>query len=216
LPALQCDLARAEKIVDSAKRILAETPGTEGVFDQSGRGGGEVCAIWQDPIGIYGRAMLDWYGPTPYDVWDFKTTGCGRLSNRELENRINEGLDMQAFWYQRGLSILKPSLSGRIKFRFLFVEDDEPYEARIISLDPEQMWLGARRMMTAAVMFERGLREGVWPGFPRKIDSVPASPWHQSRWISREVSDPLIQELGTKLTIALSPFHPIEDGSHAG
>lgn len=210
IPALVCDFERAEKMVAATRAALRETPGCEGVFDPTAGGGGEVSVIWKDPIGIWGRAMLDWYGPTPEDVWDFKTTGVGKLSDRDLENRIMDGLHMQEFWYLRGLSIVKPGLAGRLRFNLVFVEDDEPYEVRVVRCTARQSWLGARMMITAAVMFERGLTEGLWPGYRRQIGSTNDSPWHETRWLSREISDPLIQELGSKLLLALSPFAPLD------
>jgi len=206
-PVLQCDLARAEAMVDAVRLRLARIPGAEGAFQD---GIGEAVAIWRDPTGIYGRAMLDWWGPTEYDVWDLKTT-AGGLSDRELANRVAEGLDIQAAWYTRGLSILRPEIIGRATFNFVFVEDKPPHECRVVRLTGEQRWFGERKAVTAAVWFEDCLRRNEWPGYAPEIRSVESPPWTAARWQEREIADPALQALGTKLMLALSPQAPMPE-----
>lgn len=208
-PVLQCDLGRAEKIAAATLRILRDTKGCGGAFDSSQGGAGELTAIWRDPLGIYGRAMFDWYGPTDVDLWDVKTTGCGKLSDRDIANRIFDGwMAEQSWWYRRGLSVLNPDLAGRLRFRFVFVEDDEPFEGRVIELTGTQEWIGQRRMTAAALMWKRGIRDGVWPGYPRVTSSVESPPYFQMQWEARETGDPLLQELGPELILANSSQAP--------
>lgn len=164
--------------------------------------------MWRDPTGIYGRCMLDWWGPTEYDVWDFKTT-AGGLSDREIANRIDEGLDIQAAWYTRGVSQLRPETIGPPTFNLVFVEDKPPHEVRIVRLTGDQRWRGMRRAVTAAVMFADHLSRCDWPGYAPVIGQAESLPWVQTRWEEREMADPRIQALGTKLLLALSPQAPI-------
>lgn len=204
-PVLQCDLARADKMVDAVRSRLAKISGAEGAFQD---GIGEAVAIWRDPVGVFGRCMFDWWGPTEYDLWDLKTT-AGGLSDREIANRIAEGLDVQAAWYTRGLSILRPDLIGRATFNFVFVEDKPPHEVRVVRLTGEQRHLGDRRAVTAAVWFAECLRRDDWPGYAPKISSVESPPWIATRWEERETADPALQALGSKLLLAHSHQAPI-------
>lgn len=204
-PVLQCDLNRAETMVSAVLLRLAKIPGAEGAFRD---GIGETVAVWRDPTGIYGRCMVDWWGPTEYDVWDLKTT-AGGLSDREIANRIAEGLDVQAAWYTRGLGILRPELVGRPTFNFVFVEDKPPHEVRVVRLTGEQRWLGERKAVTAAVWFADCLERDDWPGYAPEIRSVETPPWLSGRWEERELGDPALRELGTKLMLAHSPQAPL-------
>ena len=204
-PVLQCDLTRAEAMVDAVRRRLDAIPGADGAYLD---GIGEVAAIWRDPTGIYGRCMIDWWGPTEYDVWDLKTT-AGGLSDRELANRFAEGLDVQAAWYTRGLSILRPDLIGRATFNFVFVEARPPHEVRIIRLTGEQLYLGQRKAVTAAVWFAHCLEHDDWPGYAPQISRVDNPPWVAARWEEREIGDPALQALGSKLLLAHSHQAPI-------
>lgn len=204
-PVLRCDLDRAEAMVDAVRSKLARVPGAAGAFED---GLGEAVAIWRDPAGVYGRCMLDWWGPTEYDVWDLKTT-AGGLSDRDLANRIDAGLDVQAAWYSRGLSILRPEAIGRVTFNFVFVEDKPPHEVRVIRLTGEQQARGERKAVTAAVWFADCLARNEWPGYAPTIDRVESPPWTAARWEEREIGDPALQALGSKLLLAHSHQAPL-------
>lgn len=208
-PVLKCDLLRAEKMVDAVRLRLSRIEGAEGAFQD---GMGEVAAVWRDRTGIYGRCMLDWWGPTPYDVWDLKTT-AGGLSDRDLANRIEDGLDVQGTWYPRGLTTLHPELLGRIRFNFVFVEDKPPFECRVVRLSGDQQYRGTRKLTRAAVLFGEYLRSGIWPGYPDTIDTVEGPDWHGTRWDEREQTDPLFREHATKILLAESPYAPAEDAA---
>lgn len=203
-PVLPCDLSRAERMVKAVQSRLDSIPGARGAF---WAGVGETVAVWRDPAGPWGRAMLDWIGPTPFEVWDLKTTSAG-LSDRALATKIDEGLDLQAAWYARGLMRLEPELAGRLRFRFVFVEACEPFECRVIELDGEQRHRGERKAVTAAVLFQDCLSRGVWPGYPPEISRVESRPWVTTAWEEREIADPLLRGLGSKLLLAHSPFAP--------
>lgn len=204
-PVLRCDMDRAEAMVDAVRLRLARIPGAEGAYQD---GIGETAAVWRDPTGIYGRCMFDWWGPTEYDVWDLKTT-AGGLSDRDLANRIAEGLDVQAAWYTRGLSLLRPDMIGQPTFNFVFVEAKPPHEVRVVRLTGEQIYLGQRKAVTAAVWFGECLRRNEWPGYAPEITRVENPPWIATRWEERELADPAIQALGTKLLLAHSHQRPL-------
>lgn len=206
-PVLLCDLKRAEAMADAVRIRLARIPEAAGALEE---GIGEAVAIWRDPTGIFGRCMVDWWGPTEADLWDIKTTSAG-LSDREIANRIAEGLDVQAAWYMRGLQRLRPGLLPR--FHFVFVEASPPHEVRVVRLTGEQLWLGARKAATAAVWFEACLHSGRWPGYPPEIARVESPPWVAAKWEEREIGDPAFRALGPKLLLAHSPQAPMREAA---
>ncbi|MGX7709148.1 PD-(D/E)XK nuclease-like domain-containing protein [Methylobacterium sp. Gmos1] len=203
-PVLRNDLRKAKRMVSAVQARLAETQGAERAFVQ---GYAETALVWRDRIGIWGRAMLDWWGPDSTEIWDLKTTSGG-LSDRAIAARIADGLDIQEHWYRRGLARLNPDLAGRLRFRFVFVETAEPFECRVIELTGHQRWLGERKAVTAAVLFRRGLTTGQWPGYPAEIARVESPDWVARQWEARELSDPLLRDLGAELTLAHSPDQP--------
>ncbi|MBA9067472.1 hypothetical protein FHR71_001202 [Methylobacterium sp. RAS18] len=206
-PVLYCDLLKAERMVEAVRSRLAETPETRGAFEQ---GAGETSLVWQDRLGLWGRAQLDWRGPEPHLIWDLKTTSAG-LSDRAIATKIAEGLDIQEHWYRRGLTRLVPDLMGRVRMRFVFVETVEPFECRVIELSGEQQWLGERKAITAAVLFRECLRTGRWPGYAPGISRVEAPAWPAAQWEAREASDPLFREFGTALVLAHSTAAPDQE-----
>lgn len=208
-PILPCDLSRAERMVSAVRQHLDGTPGAEGAFRE---GRGETAALWFDPFGLWGRALLDWWGPSDSDLFDLKTTSGG-LSDRAIAARIAEGLDIQEAWYRRGVAHLRPDLAGRLRFRFVFVETDEPHECRVVELSGEQQWLGERKAAAAAAIFHRCLATETWPGYPPGIARVEAPSWAAAQWQERELTDPLIREVGAKLLLARSPYAPMEIAS---
>ncbi|GEP06461.1 PD-(D/E)XK nuclease-like domain-containing protein [Methylobacterium oxalidis] len=208
-PVLPCDLERAEKIVAAVQQRLQTTRGAERAFVH---GEGELALIWRDRTGIWGRALLDWFDLDTATIDDLKTTSAG-LSDRTLATRIAEGLDIQEAWYRRGLAHLMPELSGRIRFRFVFVEADAPHEVRVVPLTGSQQYLGERRMIAAAVAFRECLKSGVWPGYPEEVSPVEPASWAEARWEAREISDPLFRRYGAQISLALSPYSPTEDAA---
>ncbi|MGU3475702.1 PD-(D/E)XK nuclease-like domain-containing protein [Methylobacterium sp. D48H] len=203
-PVLAGDLARSERMVSAIREKCRHTPGAERAFHE---GEGELVLIWRDRIGVWGRAMLDWFDPETATVDDLKTTSAG-LSDRMLATRIADGLDIQEAWYRRGLVHLMPELAGRVRFRFHFVETDEPHEARIVPLCGEQQYLGERRAVAAAVAFRECLRSDDWPGYADVIAPVEPARWAAERWEMRELSDPLFRRYGAQIVTALSPYAP--------
>lgn len=208
-PVLVGDLGRAERMVAAIREKCEHTPGAERAFRD---GHGELALIWRDHTGIWGRALIDWFDPETGTIDDLKTTSAG-LSDRMLATRIADGLDIQEAWYRRGVANLLPDLAGRTRFRFHFVETDEPHEARIVPLVGEQQFLGHRKVITAAVAFRECLRSGDWPGYPDVVAPVEPVAWAGPRWEAREIGDPLFNRYGAQIVTALSPYAPIGEAA---
>lgn len=176
----------------------------------------EVAAFWHDPrFGCWCRVMFDWWGPTPFDVWNIKTTDGG-LSDGELLRRIDDGgLHLQEMFYREGLSMLVPELAGRIRYRTVFVEQRPPHSMRVVELDGPKLTIGRRMAMHAAVMFGDCLERKFWPDYPNKVVTLDSStrPWDDDRWLEREREDPFFRpaDVSRKIFTALSPHAPIPE-----
>jgi hypothetical protein len=161
----------------------------------------ETVLIWRqrqtsslsDYPGVLCRAMLDWIGPEPTQIWDIKTTSAG-LSDAALSRAIvNNGYDLSATFYLLGMAALFPDLAGRCKFRWIFVETEEPFEVRVIEADATTLAIGLKKATYAIEKWRRCIEDGPhisrWPGYPRRIDSLNYPQWAESAWLAREEAE---------------------------
>lgn len=177
------DYRAAERMAKSLRIVLAEVPDAEAAFS---RGRAETVVLWRDIGGPLCRAMLDWWDQPI--IWDLKTTGNG-LSDRALRMWIASGLDLQGAFYMRGLETAVPELAGRIKWRWVFVETEAPFEARIIEMDGATRAYGDRKAALSIEKWRKCLAENKWPGYPRIIDHVDYADWSEKNILAREEFD---------------------------
>lgn len=187
-PVLKDQHSRARHMAEAVWGVLGQTPGCS-MFDPD-EGQAETVGLWQDIAGPVCRMMVDWIGPAPTDIWDLKTSAAG-LSDEAIARTIeNLGYDVSAAFYLRGLHHLRPDLAGRFRFNWVFVEDQEPFEVRVIEADPETLAYGHRKAALAIAKWQACLTSGEWPGYPREITRSTPPAWAGTRWLAREVSDP--------------------------
>jgi hypothetical protein len=139
-------------------------------------GRSELAIEWHErtPHGpVLCRGMMDHvveFGPDPkaptcaiiYDlkiVADANPDRCERTAD-------NLGYAIQAAAYQRALNALRPSLAGRIRFQFLFIEPRRPF----LLWDPERLSgpfreIGERQWLRAVHAWGEGLATGRWPDY---------------------------------------------------
>jgi hypothetical protein len=176
----------AEQISESVRRVLQEING-DGMETAFKRGKSEIVILWRDTGGPLCRAMMDyWYPPI---VWDLKTTGNG-LSDRALRTWIASGLDLQAAFYLRGVETALPALSGRVKFRWVFVETEAPFEARVVEVDAVTRAFGDHKAALAVEKWRRCLATDDWSGYPREIQRLEYPAWAETNVLAREAEDP--------------------------
>jgi PDDEXK-like uncharacterized protein DUF3799 len=178
------DFRAAEQMAKSLRAVLAETPDAEDAFMM---GRAEAVLLWRDIGGPICRAMLDFWDQ-PF-VYDLKTTGNG-LSDRALRTWIASGLDLQAAFYMRGLETAIPHLAGRVKWRWCFLETEEPFEARVIEMDAATRTFGDRKAALAIEKWRRCLAANDWPGYAREIGRIEYAAWAENNIIAREMEDP--------------------------
>jgi hypothetical protein len=185
------DMARSviERLaaIPEAAELAERIPGLIGCCLANGVG--ERVVVWRDIGGPLCRAMLDFHGPSRADVWDLKTTGVG-LSNEALSRLIiNLGYDLSAGFYLRGLAQAFPEFAGRFRWRWIFVEDQAPFEVRVIEPNAELLAIGDRKAALAIEKWRRCLETGLWPGYPPTVARIVAPPWAFAKWNERELAD---------------------------
>lgn len=182
-PIKEKDFNVANAMAKSLRSVLAEVPGAEAAFSQ---GRAETVVIWRDIGGPLCRAMIDWWDQPI--IWDLKTTGNG-LSDRALRMWIATGLDLQGAFYMRGLETVVPELASRVKWRWVFVETEAPFEARIIEMDGATRAYGDRKAALSIEKWRKCLAENRWPGYSRVIEHLDYAAWSEANILAREEWD---------------------------
>ena len=185
-PILKADHMDAARLADNTREALETIPDCAGFF----AGKSEIVMAWEDMGGAWCRGMIDrlTMDERSATIWDIKTTAAG-LSDKALGSRIAEGYDLQAAMYVRGLSQLFPALAGRIKFRWIFIEQDEPHEVRVIEADRATLTIGDKKAAFAIELWRRCMAANEWPGYRREISTVEYPVWSEAQWLRREEAE---------------------------
>lgn len=195
-PILEADLAKAEAIVAAAREQLAEA----GIADQFDQGAPEAVLIWQDRAGPWCRAMVDWLfiGKGTATIVDIKTssTSISPFGDALAWKVADMGYDVSAAFYERGLATLRPDLAGRINFRHLWIEMDEPHSLAVSELAVGNQ-TQAHKMVAAAIGIWRdrlaaGTDARHWPRQPVLIPEPIIRPGRSfDHWNERLADGPL-------------------------
>lgn len=203
-PVLQHQMLRAVECESAVRDFCNDHPDLHWVFEQ---GLGETVLVWKDKdLGIWGRAMLDWWGAPQRPTWmiDLKTTE-GDLDNKSLQNRIMDGgINISAYWYSRGLVQLWPQLAGRLRFTVIFAQSVPPYGVRAVEMNDTLIWLGWRNVARAAALFRKGLATGQWNSWPHDITTLGPPGWSEKQQEEHEKFDPITRENNAEITRVLS------------
>ena|SRR5215469_3709523 len=190
IPVLTPDLSTAEAMHTAAIRQLTDW-GMAETFE--GEGKSELALLWKDPAGCWGRSLIDRlldHLPV-WEVWDYKTTersvrpegpGMGAFI-------VDQGYDTQLAMQERGLCTLFPSLAGRLKFRLLWQETEEPYLISIVEPDEATMAIARRKVDYALQLWADCLREENFPGYTPAIIKTEHATYLADRWIRREIEE---------------------------
>ena len=173
-----------QQMVTSLRLQLAQhqDSGSAGMFLN---GEPERTLVWQeDGYGVWCRARLDWLRQTPLSVDDFKTTSGS--ANPEVWSRsmFQNGWDIQAAWYLRGLQILT---GHPATFRYCVQETYPPYACSVISLGPDALMLAEKKCLYALDIWRACLTSGDWTGYPRQTCYATLPPWHEAEWLEKEL-----------------------------
>lgn len=195
-PVLRPDLDKADAMAKALFDQASEIEGCEAFGKDAAQfaESSELVAIAQDPSGIWLRIMIDRFEDRGDHaiIWDVKS-GEQSASPAGLGRRIsNMSMEVQAALYIHVVSLLRPDLAGRIRFRWLFVENDEPHLIMPAELDAVGMEIGRRKMKAAMMIWQQCLATGVWPGYPAGIVRAEFPMWAAGAWEQRELDDPML------------------------
>lgn len=220
---LEHEYLNACSMVDSARTALADID--RHAFD-SEYGYRELCLYARDASGAMTRALVDWYGdrhPAGVQCWDYKTTE-GSANPDTLHWHMNrQGWAMQAAFQERILSMLKPELRGKLRFRFFVQEMEPPWLASVIEPDPGAMLLAHKAVAVAIGLWQRCLSADMWPGYSTDVRLLPAIASMEGSWLERELSNVIYQEilkadpfLNAPVVKAHQMHHTLADGGVFG
>ncbi len=186
--------ATASAMVAEARRQLDSFDGGEFAFNPK-FGEIELCGLSRDPIGCWGRTLIDFYGsriPSGVVCWDYKTTSgsANPALLRPIFNRL--GWSFQAAFQERIIVTLKPALAGKIKFRFFVQENEEPYLCSVVEPSSDAMTIAHKMVAAAFAIWKNCLDRNQWPGYPRTSQPIGVLPGTEAAWLSRELEDEMV------------------------
>ena len=172
------DSAEAERI----ELIVASVFAHKVVKLLRAHGGAEVSIIWAKD-GFPCKARLDkWIrgAKCPDTVLDLKKCQVGKATEEALQRSIRDyGWDMQAAWY---LAAAESIDDARPLFAWVFLEDNEPFDARPVWASPAMLEVGAIKARTAFDLYKRCVETGRWPGYCEDIEQLDPADWELKRY----------------------------------
>lgn len=127
-----------------------------------------------DEHGFWVRSLLDGTSTDLRQIVEVKTTQMD-ANPRAAQRTVNRnGNQFQASFYLRNLDNLDPTGIGRRRYNWLYQEFEYPYEVAILHPDPALLSAGDEEVAAAMKLWDRALKTGNWPGYPR--ESIPVGP----------------------------------------
>jgi hypothetical protein len=154
----------------------------------------EAMACSKDSeYGFWVRSLMDGVSTDLRTIVDVKTTSLD-MSPREAGRTVNKnGNTFQSSFYTRNLDNLDPGGMGRRAFCFVFCEVEYPHETAIVHPDEALKTMGDMQVSAACKLWDRALRSGEWPGYPREPQSIGPEGWAMREVESRLAMDDLRQ-----------------------
>jgi len=152
----------------------------------------EEAVFWQEG-GTYCRGLLDKRGE--HYIFDYKTTQNARPESWIRNQLVNNGYDVQAAWYMRGLAKVEAINPATSNFAFLVQEITEPYACSLIGLSPAMEALGTQKIEKALKLWRDCLASGQWPAYSHEIAWAEPLPWHTASFEERAAMDEMADEM---------------------
>lgn len=147
----------------------------------------EVTAIWEEGPRLVGpdgqplppvlcRARFDAWRPDDLIIDDLKTA---RACNETAAQRVSHdfGYDVSAAHYIRGAEALVDGADGRVKMRFIFLENTPPYEPLVTEFAGSMLEVGRRKRSRAFEAWSQCIAADYWPGRRREVVRLEAAAW---------------------------------------
>lgn len=173
----------ARQMVVAAQLQLADHEASD-VFTA---GNGEVVIAWQEGD-LWMRSMVDWLSTDRRRVDDLKTGGRPAAPHLLANRIVDDGWDVQAAFIERGLDILDPENAGRRKFRFVPLENEEPYGLSVVELTESDLTMGRKKVEHAINIWRRCMATNTWPLYSPKIQRLQRPEYQDRKWLEREVA----------------------------
>lgn len=179
IPLLAHQLDSVEAMVAAVREQLEAKDVTPVPFTD---GKAEQTLIWQDG-GVACRARPDWLRDDKAAIDDFKTAGRSADPAKFSRTLFDNGYDVQAAFYLRGLRILT---GAEAEFRFVVVETVPPFALSVVSLNPAALALANDKVEYALRAWKRGVTSGVWPAYPSRVCYAEVPTWHEIAWLEKD------------------------------
>ncbi|MGO9960591.1 MAG: PD-(D/E)XK nuclease-like domain-containing protein [Solirubrobacteraceae bacterium] len=139
-------------------------------------GKAEQTLVWEEAGGVICRARLDWLRDDLEAIDDLKTTTTANPRDWCRRRLFEDGKDVQAAWYLRGLTAVT---GADALWRFVVVENKPPYALSVVSLSPDALKLANAKIHQAIAIWRRCLDTGDWPGYPAQVCYAELPPWER-------------------------------------
>ena len=206
-PILSEHLASARAMEAAAREQLVDIQGCEHLFDPA-QGDGEVVCCWREDDGPWCRAQIDWLPHNRLVFADYKTVDGSAHPDALGRRVVDLGYDVQAAFYELGLSTIDPDLAGRIQPVFIFQECTPPFELCAATLDEETMTVGRKKVELAIRTWQRCLETDTWPGYPPRIVPITMPTWALQAWLEREAREHFAMQDGYDPVSMVRPGAP--------
>lgn len=138
-------------------------------------GATELTGIF-DHRGVRCRMRLDHWNGAELIIDDVKT--CVSANPRDIARAmVTYGSDIQAVVYPTGIETLIPETAGRVRMRFIFLEEAPPHDVVVIEPTGKMLELGERRWKRAVDTWARCMAANDWPGYASETIRLDPPAW---------------------------------------
>lgn len=148
----------------------------------------EATIIWSEG-GAVCRCRPDLISADKRLVVDLKITGVSLGNGGANRQFFNQGYDMQAAFFERGLDALDLEGRGRRRIIYLFVESEPPHAALPLLVSEGTLMIARKRMNAAISIWKRCLAANVWPSYATEPVPTERPGWQEEAWLAREMND---------------------------
>lgn len=182
----------AQAMARAVRAQLVRHEDLVGILDH---GKSEQTLVWQEGE-TWCRSCVDWLPAGGNVVVDFKTTGVSANPDKWQRTGFDQGIDVQAAFYLRGLrAVTKKDWH----FRFIVVETDPPYALSVIGLSPAALALGDSKVEHALGYWRWCLAHDKWPGYARETAYIDAPAWEDTKHMARLERENIAKEQGAEM-----------------
>lgn len=205
IPLLTEDYDTAAAMMEKARAVLIENE-HEAIRELAEPGDGivfnEVTAAWIDRCGDrWARMRADRlnFSVSRITILDYKTTELSVEPQAVARAIYNNNYHFQDAFYRRGIRALFPQIDRHeLKLDFLFImqEQQPPYEITVAKVDAAGRLIGEKMVSAAFLRWRKCFEADEWPGYPTGTTEAEMPAYIDTRWTSKEIEDPHLQNLG--------------------